>query len=242
MVSKQKLSVIISCFNEEGNIKRYDKELLPVLRSLKMPFEVVLVDDGSKDNTVKEIKKLLRRNRNVKLVTHPRNLGLGAGMKTGIRHAAGDLAVFLDADLTFHPKEIPKLLERFKRGDVDCVIGSHFSRGGRLENVPFYRFFLSKGVNTIYSILLGRRISSISSILRLYKTAQLKEVTITSNNFDANAEILFKLIQRKRRIAEVPVTLTTRRFGVSKLNNAKEIKNHLKMLSKVLLWKLGLKR
>lgn len=238
-----KLSIIISCFNEAENVKRFEKELIPVLEALKkMSFELVLVDDGSADNTVEEINNLIKKDKRVKLVKHPRNLGLGAGLRTGIANVSGDLTVFLDADLTFHPREIPKLLERFNKGDVDCVIGSHFGEGGKLEDVPFYRIFLSKGVNILYSILFGRKISTVSSIFRLYKTEQLKELNLTSKKFDINAEILFKLIQNKRRIAEVPVTLTTRRYGVSKLNNLQEIKNHLKLLAKVLLWRLRIKK
>ncbi len=235
------ISVIISCFNEAENVKLFDKELLPVLKSLKMPFEVVLVDDGSTDDTVEEINKLIKRDRGVRLVRHPRNLGLGAGLRTGIANVSGDLTITLDADLTFHPGEIPKLLERFNKGDVDCVIGSHFG-GGKLENIPFHRVFLSKSVNILYSILFGEKISTVSAIFRLYKTEQLKELTLTSKKFDICAEILFKLIQNKRRIAEVPVTLTTRIYGVSKLNNIQEIKNHLKLLFKVLLWRLRIKR
>ncbi len=241
-MESQKLSVIISCFNEEENVKRYESELLPVLKSLGMSYEVVLVDDGSSDRTVEEIRRLAEKDSNVKLVMHPRNMGLGAGMKTGINNATGSLAVFLDGDLTFHPSEIPRLLERFSKGDVDVVIGSHFGKGGRLEGVPFYRVFLSKGVNVLYSVLFGRNVSTISSIFRMHKTEQLKALGISSNDFDANAEILFKLIQQNRRIAEVPVTLTTRKFGVSKINNLKEFKNHVRLLSKVLLWKLHIKR
>ena len=237
-----RLSVIIPCFNEEDNVKRFDKELMPVLESLKVPFEVVLVDDGSRDGTLKEARLLAKRDKRFKVVVHPQNLGLGAGLKTGIANASGELAVALDSDLTFHPKEIPRLLERFNAGDVDCVIGSHFKSGGKLEKVPFYRVFLSKGVNILYCILLGRKISTVSAIFRLYRTEQLKELDLRSNKFDICAEILFKLIKNKRRIAEVPVTLTTRIHGVSKLNNFQEAKNHLKLLFRILLWRLGIKK
>ncbi len=232
------LTVSIACYNEAENIKRFEKELLPVLRKLKMPFEVLLIDDGSKDSTLLEAEKLVKKHREFRVIKHPRNLGLGAGIKTGIREAKGDLLILLDADLTFHPDQIPVLFQRFNKGDVDCVIGSHFQKGGKLEKVPFYRIFLSKGVNICYNILLGKKIKAISSIFRLYKTEQLRELKLESNGFDLNAEILVKLIRNRRRVAEVPVTLTTRIYGVSKLNNFKEAKNHIKLLSKILWWKL----
>ncbi len=233
------LTVSIACYNEAENIQRFEKELLPVLKSLRMPFEVLLIDDGSKDNTLEVAEKLAKKHKEFRVIKHPRNLGLGAGIKTGIREAKGNLLILLDADLTFHPNQIPLLFERFNKGDVDCVIGSHFQEGGKLEKVPLYRIILSKGVNICYNILLGKRIKAISSIFRLYKTGQLKEMKLESNGFDLNAEILVKLIRNQKKVAEVPVTLTTRIYGVSKLNNFKEAKNHIKLLTKILWWKIS---
>lgn len=232
------LTISIACYNEAENIKRFEKELLPVLNGLKMPYEVLLIDDGSKDSTLEEANKLAKKHKEIRVIKHPRNLGLGAGIKTGIKEAKGDLFIPLDGDLTFHPDQIPLLMERFNKGNVDCVIGSHFGKGGKLEKVPFYRIVLSKGVNILYTILLGKRISSISSIFRLYRTGQLKELKLESDGFDISAEILVKLLRKKKKIVEVPVTLTTRIYGVSKLNNFKEAKNHIKLLSRILWWNI----
>ncbi len=233
------LTVSIACYNEAENIRRFGKELLPVLNGLRMPYEVLLIDDGSKDSTLEEANKLAKKHKEIRVIQHPRNLGLGAGIKTGIKNAKGELFIPLDADLTFHPDQIPLLMERFNKGDADCIIGSHFEKGGKLEKVPLYRIVLSRGVNILYNILLGKRIKAISSIFRLYKTEQLRELKLKSNGFDLNAEILFNLLRRKRKVAEVPVTLTTRIYGVSKLNNFKEAKNHIKLLGRILWWKIS---
>ncbi len=231
------LSIVIPCFNEEENFKIYEQELFREVEKLRISYEIVFVNDGSKDNTRKEIEKIKKKRKNIILVSYEQNRGLGYAVRQGIAAAKGDLIVTLDADLTFHPKQIKGLLDRFREGDCDCVIGSHFLAGGKLEKVPFYRKALSKCVNIIYCILVGRNIKSISSILRLYKTADLKALSLEAKGFDINAEILFKLIKKKKKIVEIPAVLTTRKYGVSKLNTKKEILNHIKLMSKMLRWK-----
>lgn len=235
------LTVVVPCFNEGDNIPRMESELLPVLKSLNTDFEVLFVDDGSSDRTLEEIKNLQAKHDNLRVVSHGVNKGLGHAVRTGIKHAsegANNLLVTIDADLTFSPSFIPVLFKRFRQGDVDCVIGSPFL--GSTEEVQWYRKFLSVGVNALYQVLLWKRITSVSPIFRLYKTSQLKELELNCERFDINAEILFRLLQKRCKVVEVPANLTVRKFGVSKLDNKKEIRNHIHLLSKILKWRLGL--
>lgn len=164
-------------------------------------------------------------------------MGLAEGTRTGIRHLKGNIAVFLDSDFTFHPREILKLYSKYKETGCDCVVGSHFSSGGKTD-VLFHRLVLSKGVNKLYGVLLGKNISAISSIFRLYRASELKKLRLKSKGFDICAEILVKLLQQKKHIEEVPVRLTTRIYGESKLDNKKEFVNHVKMLTKLAAWKI----
>lgn len=230
------ISIIIPCYNEEENLRTYKKELFPHLDKLKTKYEIILVNDGSKDNTLKEIEKLKKENKNIKIVSYQPNGGLGYAVKQGIKAAEGDLTVTLDSDLTFHPTLILDLLKRYKKGDIDCVIGSP-TLAGYDKSVPFYRIFLSKGANMLYWIILGKKITAVSPIFRLYKTEKIKNLDLESNKFEINSEILFKLLKNKCKVAEIPATLTVRKHGVSKLNNRKEIINHLKLMGKMLIWK-----
>ena len=232
---KEKLSIIIPACNEQENIKRIPSELMPAAQKIGN-FEIIIVDDGSTDDTAK-IAKQLSRDRRIRLIRHKKNLGLGAAIRTGIANSTGDLIVFLDADFTFHPSEIPKLLEKYNKGNYDCVVGTQFGSGGKIK-MQFHRMVLSKGVNTLYRVFLGQKITSMSSIFRLYKKSALRGISMKSNNFDICAEMLFDMIKKGRNVVEVPVTLTTRIYGESKINNRREIKNHIKILSKILKWRL----
>jgi len=229
------ITVFIPAFNEELNIKRIPSELLPFL---KEEYEVLIVDDGSSDHTVSEVRKLQKKHKGIRLVKHKGNKGLGMAVRTGIQEAKGELFIPLDCDFTFHPKQIPRMLRFFREKNADCVIGSPFLRKKDRTEILSHRLWLSQGVNKVYQILLGKKITEISGIFRIYRTKDLKEMTIESRGYDINAEILFKLIQKKKRVYETYASLTKRKFGESKLNFWKEAKNHIKMLCKITAWKM----
>lgn len=222
------LSIILPVYNEEKNIPYIKKALFPYLKEYS--HELIFVDDGSTDNTVSEIKRL--KYPYAKILVHETNKGMGAAIRTAIPECKGMYTITMDSDMTFHPKYIPRLLEKIK--EADCVIGSPnlYGYGG----VPLYRIFLSKSVNLLYSMLLRKKISAVSPILRIYKTKQLQKLDLESNKFEINAEILAKLIMQKKKIIEIPAKLTTRKYGKSKLNNLKEIRNHLKLMYKMIWW------
>lgn len=229
------LSIVIPCYNEELNISRYAVELWPVLESLGVDFEVIIVDDGSTDKTVAEVQKIGKPH--VRLVGHDVNKGLGAALRTGIAAATGDWLIFLDGDLTFHPALIPRLLRALREHpQADFVIGSP-SLARYDERIPRWRIFISKAANFVYSVFLGQPITSVNQIFRLYKTRDLKELNLESSGFEINAEILFKLVFRGKKFVEIPAELTARQYGVSKLDYAKEIPRHFFLLVRILRWR-----
>lgn len=230
-----KLSVVIPCYNEEQNVPRFAEELWPILKGLGYDFEIIIVDDGSRDETVREIKKINKPE--ICLVRHDTNRGLGVAIRTGINASSGELLVVLDADLTFHPNLISRLLEeRNVHPEADFIIGSP-NLGGYGKDIPVWRLIISKVANGVYRVLLGREITSINQIFRLYKTEQLKGLKLEAVGFDINAEILFKLVFKGKNFIEVPAKLTNRLHGKSKLNYAREIRRHLILIFKIIKWK-----
>jgi glycosyltransferase involved in cell wall biosynthesis len=235
----QRLSVVIPCCNERENLARVPAEVIAPLRKLAPEFELILVDDGSRDGTREKIDELIAQFPSlVRKVVHGANRGLGAALASGFAIASGDAILTLDADLTFSPAEAPRLLNAYGPG-VDCVMGSPII--GRMRGVSLHRRFFSVGVNTIYKTLLGRPFTGVSSLFRLYRAAVIKKLDLSCTSFDINAEILFGLLAHGANVVEVPATLGARVSGVSKINTPREIKNHLKMFLRILQWKASLK-
>ena len=233
-------------YNEEENIPRIKKELIDVVSPYLKSYEILVIDDGSSDNTVDEVKKLQKRHKQIRLVKHSKNKGLGEALKTGIREAKGKYMIMLDSDFTLHPRQIKSLVEKREKTGADCVSGSPYLRKDGIKDFKIHRKILSKGINTIYRILLGKKISSLTPIFRLYKTSQLREIDLQSPDYISCAEILIKLILRKKKIVEVPVVLTVRELGESKIRFLREIKNHIFLIMKLFRYRflciLGFKK
>ncbi len=224
------ISFIFPAFNEAENLKRFPAEVFPVFDALNEPYEIVVVDDGSSDATAAVASGLGER---VRLITHDHNQGLGAAVRTGIREARGDLVVTMDTDLTFAPSLVPKLLERFRQGDVDVVSGSP-KLAGYDKNIPFYRTLISYVASLVYVTVMGKWMRDVSPIFRLYKREQLLTLPLQTTRFEINAEILFYLIRDGRRIAEIPTPLTQRIHGESTLDYKKEIIRHLRLVRRMI--------
>lgn len=234
-----KISIVIPCYNEEQSIPNLKKELLPVVKELKKKYgiELVFVDDGSKDKTAKLLKKEFGRIKDFKLIVHEKNQNLGGAMRTGFKAATGDLVAAFDCDCTFSPRLMFDFLDEMDK-DTDIVIASPYHPRGRLENVPFYRWFLSKGISTLYSLASGARLYSFTSLARLYRKDVVKKVKFESNGFIAVSEILLYALLKGYKAKEVPAILKTRKYGSSKMNTIDEIFNHGFFLIRVLLLRL----
>jgi len=232
------ISIIIPLFNEAENAHLYPERLFqvagPIVQRYGETCEYVLVDDGSRDTTLVELNKLKEIQKNVVVVPHGVNKGMGMAVRTGLAHCKGDLVIMMDSDLTYRPEDIEKLLAAYGETGADCISASPY-RGKDLAkeiSSPF-RFFISKSVNFLYRVLLQNDLTCVSGIFRLYKKGALDELTLESNNFEICAEIISKLILNGKSVHEIGVKVYTREFGESKLNVKKEVINNLRILSKI---------
>jgi dolichol-phosphate mannosyltransferase len=223
------LSILIPCLNEAENLSRLKGELFPVLERLSVSWEVLVVDDGSRDSTPALLTALRRPG--LRVLTHPENRGLGAALRTGLAAAEGDWVVPLDADLTFHPGAIGDLLEAQRRTGADCVCGSPFLGG--MPGVPLSRRLPSLLLNAFYRGFFDRRVTAYTPMFRLYRTAALRELALSCDGFEISTEILVGLLRAGRKVTEIPVPLTVRTAGVSKLRRLRELRNHA-----ALAWRL----
>ena len=234
---EQKVSIIIPIFNEEQILSKYPDLLYPVIDELKSrypyEFELILVNDGSSDHSMEIMQSISKLHSNVVVTENEKNMGMGAAMKKGLSISSGDLVVFLDADLTFRPEDIGLLLDAYHEKTADCISGSPYLDRNSTRDVDPLRKLLSRTVNILYSIDLGKKMTSVSPIFRLYRRHVFTEIPIQSENFEINAEILSKMIFKNMTVREIPVTLYSREHGVSKSRLSRTIVQHVNILGKI---------
>lgn len=239
------LSIVIPCFNEEGNVPKIQREFFPVAAQLaeSQSLEVVFVDDGSTDATWQALADAFSNDHvagvTVRFERHQANKGLGAALRTGFAAARGGVVVTTDSDGTYAFSEIPTLLS-YLAPEVDIVTASPYHPEGGVADVPGYRLVLSRGSSAIYRLLVDRRVHTYTSLFRAYRRKVIEHIPFESDGFLAGTELLVKGMLMGYRVAEYPTVLHARVSGVSKAKLLRTIVAHLKFQTRVLLHRLNL--
>jgi glycosyltransferase involved in cell wall biosynthesis len=204
-----KLSIVMPVYNEKNTIL----EILKRVEAVGLASEIVVVDDGSKDGT----KELLLAHKmpGLRLQVHQRNRGKGAAVRTGIQAAQGDLILIQDADLEYDPRDIPALLKPVEEGIADVVYGSRFLGGPRRPTM-FWHMVANKLLTFITNILYNNILTDMETGYKLFRSELVKSITIRSNSFDFEPEITAKLLKRRARIYEVPISFNPRDYNEGK--------------------------
>ncbi len=226
-------SIVIPAYNESDNLLRIETELLPQLDHDHIDSDILIVNDGSTDNTGKIAEELAARHKNINVVHHPKNMGLGAALRTGYGEAEQEWIITIDADLSYSPNQIANLVNAMSP-EVDAVFGSPYMRGGYVKDVSSIRIIPSKAVNLLYSIVLRKRLTCWTGMFRAVRRKAIRQVTITQDGFDGVAEIAIRLAKAGFRIVEVPAVLQSRIYGESKSIFKRELIRHLRQLMRVI--------
>lgn len=238
-LSMPSLSVIIPCFNESQNVRGLRDHLLPTITQLgeKGPLQLIFVDDGSTDDTwdalIETFSIHVNNNITVRFERHPKNLGLGAALRTGISVADGSIIITTDSDGTYAFELIPEMIEMLK-DDVDLVTASPYHPSGSFEGVPAHRLILSRGSSLIYRILVNWNVYTYTSLFRAYRREIFDHIKFESDGFLACAEILVKAHFTGHKVKDFPAVLRVRKYGVSKAKLVRTTLAHLKFLSRIM--------
>ncbi len=233
------LSIIIPCYNEAENVARMAETLFPVVDALAhtQTLELVLVDDGSRDDTLARLQSLADQRANVRVVRHEHNRGLGAAMRTGYAHAHGNVLVTTDSDGTYPFTEIPKMLTLLAP-DVDIVVASPYHPQGGVEGVPRYRLLLSQGASLLYRVLLKWDVHTYTAMFRAVRREAAHRTPSEATGFLMPAEFLANALLLGYRVAEFPTVLHVRRYGQSKARVARIILAHLRFQMRLIGYRL----
>lgn len=157
------LSVFFPCYNEEKNIENTVNKALPIIKAVAQKWEIIIIDDGSKDKTAQVVKRIQAKYpKNIRIVTHNPNRGYGAAFKSGLYNARYQWITFTDADGQFDFNDIYHLIEKQKKTSADIVIGYYLGR-----KVPFYRIWGSKLWQLAVFILFGLKVTDIDCGFKL---------------------------------------------------------------------------
>jgi glycosyltransferase involved in cell wall biosynthesis len=200
------LSVVLPAFNEEGNIRAVVEDVYRHIPEIAPVFEIIVVNDGSKDGTGEICDCLVEEFPDVRIVHHPRNRGYGAALKSGIERARYDIIFFTDSDGQFDLKEVATLLEQTDAYDI--VAGYRARRQD-----PPYRLLFAWGWNILVRLVLGIRIRDIDCAFKAFNRGVFDSIQIQSVGAMVNTEIFAQASRFGMTVKEVRVSHFPRRHG-----------------------------
>jgi dolichol-phosphate mannosyltransferase len=213
-----KTLIVMPTYNEKDNIKK----ILPMIRNLGKNIHILVIDDASPDGTAAEVKKIAKKNRNVKLIERNGKLGLGTAYVEGFKYALKkkyDYIFEMDADFSHDPRFINDFLNEMKTSDV--VVGSRYLKGVSVVNWPISRLILSKFASLYAKMITGMPLSDCTSGFNCYKRKVLEAInpdTIHSDGYSFQIEMHYKAWEKGFKIKEIPIIFVDRHAGTSKLS------------------------
>jgi len=205
-----KLSVVIPVYNEKNTIE----EILRRVKNTGRADEIILVDDGSTDGT-RELLRTMASPPAVKVVFHEKNLGKGAALRTGFQKAGGEVILVQDADLEYNPAEYPALLEPIECGQADVVYGSRFL-GSKHRVTMFWHMVANQLLTFATNLLYNSILSDMETGYKVFRADLLKSIPLRANRFEFEPEITAKILKRKARVFEIPISFNPREYDEGK--------------------------
>jgi glycosyltransferase involved in cell wall biosynthesis len=204
------LSVIVPVYNECATVE----EIIRRVRATTVPLavDVIVVDDASTDGTDKVLAALA--DSGIEVITHERNRGKGAAIRTALGHVQGDLVLIQDADLEYDPDDWPRLLEPILKHKAAVVYGSRFT--GERKNMLLLHWIGNRFLSVVTNVLYSSTLSDMETCYKLFDRRVLEGMVLVSNRFDFEPEITAKVLRRGYRIYEVPISYAGREVDEGK--------------------------
>jgi len=205
-----RVSVVIPVYNEKDTLP----EILRRVHASALATEILVVDDGSTDGT-RQVLADLSPQAGLRVFLHPSNMGKGAAVRTGIQNATGEVILIQDADLEYNPRDYPQLLKPLEDGMADVVYGSRFL--GAPRRVTMFWHMLANQLLTLATNLLYNSIlSDMETGYKVFRAEVIQNIRLRASRFDFEPEITAKLLKRRARIFEVPISFNPREYSEGK--------------------------
>lgn len=220
--SEMKVSILVPAYNEQSTIGLVLRKLLdvPLVNQFNVDKEIIVVDDGSTDETCQRIEAFLENNPadqdKIHLIRQPRNLGKTAAIATAIKKATGDVMIIQDADLEYDPREIPGVLYPIFENWADVVYGSRFLVKKASRVLYFYHYVANKFLTLLSNVLTNRNMSDIETCYKAFRREVIVPLELTSQGFGMEVEITAMVCKTRARTYEVPISYYGRTYEEGK--------------------------
>ncbi len=208
------LTILMPVYNEAKTIheiiKRVEAAQIGDVRK-----ELIIVDDGSKDGT-REVLRELSQNSPHRFYFHGQNMGKGAALRTALHYANGDIILVQDADLEYDPAEYAELIKPVLEGRADVVYGSRLTGGKVARAFNFWHYIGNKLLTFITNLLYNAILSDMETCYKVFRADVIKNIQIKSNRFDFEPEITAKVLKRRYKLYEMPISYYGRDFSEGK--------------------------
>ena len=209
-----KLSIIIPAYNEENSIL----EILDRVKKAKLDNitkEIIVIDDFSTDNTKKILSEL--KDSSIKIFFHQQNQGKGAAIRTGLKHATGEIILIQDADLEYNPEEYPTLLKPILENQAKIVYGSRMETIKKnMSKMYKIHYFGNVLLTLMTNILYGAKITDMETGYKVFRKEVIDNISLRARRFDFEPEITAKILKKGYKIVEVPIGFAARKFEEGK--------------------------
>lgn len=228
MMSVMELSIISPMYNEEQNIEGTVQEIKRVLAEYEKPWELILVNDGSTDDTLEVATRIAEQYKNVSVVSYTTNRGRGYALRTGFAHAKGQFMITIESDLSWNAECILEMLRKFEEDPtVHIILASPYMKGGQTENVPFRRLAISKLGNKILGLAMPGNFNMVTQMFRGYRREVIDALELEAERKEIHLEILSKALAAGFRALEIPAVLKWRASGTSSFKFRRTSVSHL---------------
>lgn len=206
---KPLVTIVIPAYNESAIIANNLKIICQYMETLedKYDWEMIVVNDGSKDETGEIAEEFASNRKNVYILHHIVNFGMGQALKYGFNNSKGDYIITLDLDLSYSPDHIERLLSKIVETRAKIVVASPYMKGGKISNVPWLRKELSIWGNIFLALTAKQDLKTLTGVVRVYDGIFLRSLHLKSAGMEINPEVIHKARILRAKIEEIPAHL-----------------------------------
>ena len=213
------VSVLTPAYNEQHTVENVLRRVLALEVNLK---EIVVVDDGSTDQTARVVERLAAEDARIRLLKMDRNRGKTAAIARAIQEATGDILIVQDADLEYDPTDIAEVISPILKGQADVVYGSRFMVRRAARVLYYYHYLANKFLTCLSNVLTNRNMTDIETCYKAFRSGVIKPLELTSNGFGMEVEITAMICKTNARTYEVPISYYGRTYDEGKKIGTKD--------------------